>query len=164
MYHFISGYTAKVAGTESGVTEPKSTFSACFGAPFLPLHPAQYASMLGERIRKGRVNVWMVNTGWTGGCYGKGERIRLSWTRAMIGAALEGALDRVAYRPHPVFGMEMPLECPGVPATVLNPRDTWADRAAYDEQASALAAQFIHNFEKYASGVTAEIKAAGPTS
>lgn len=162
MYHFISGYTAKVAGTESGVTEPKSTFSACFGAPFLPLHPARYASMLGERIRKGRVNVWMVNTGWTGGCYGKGERIRLSWTRAMIGAALDGTLEGVAYRPHPVFGMEMPLECPGVPAAVLNPRDTWADRAAYDEQASALAAQFIHNFEKYASGVTAEIKAAGP--
>jgi phosphoenolpyruvate carboxykinase (ATP) len=162
MYHFISGYTAKVAGTENGVTEPKSTFSACFGAPFLPLHPARYAAMLGERIREGQVKVWMVNTGWTGGCYGKGERISLSWTRAMIGAALEGALDEVTYQTHPVFGMEMPLECPGVPASVLDPRNTWEDRAAYDKQASALAAQFIRNFAKYAAGVTEEIKAAGP--
>jgi phosphoenolpyruvate carboxykinase (ATP) len=162
MYHFISGYTAKVAGTENGVTEPKSTFSACFGAPFLPLHPAHYAAMLGERIRKGKVKVWMVNTGWTGGCYGKGTRICLSLTRAMIGAALDGKLDRVAYQTHPLFGMEMPLECPGVPAEVLDPRNTWTDPGAYDEQAAALAAQFIRNFAKYEDGAAPEIKAAGP--
>jgi phosphoenolpyruvate carboxykinase (ATP) len=162
MYQFISGYTAKVAGTENGVTEPKSTFSACFGAPFLPLHPAQYAALLGERIRKGRVKVWMVNTGWTGGCYGTGERIRLSWTRAMISAALEGALDIVPYQLHPVFRMEMALECPGVPDAVLDPRNTWADPGAYDNQASILADQFIRNFERYADGVTEEIRAAGP--
>ena len=162
MYQFISGYTAKIAGTESGVTEPKSTFSACFGAPFLPLHPASYATLLGERIRKGRVKVWMVNTGWTGGSYGTGARIHLAWTRAMITAALAGDLDWVTYQTHPVFRMEMPLECPGVPPEILDPRNTWADRAAYDAQAAMLAGQFIRNFEKYADGVTEEIRMAGP--
>ncbi|MEO6669941.1 MAG: phosphoenolpyruvate carboxykinase (ATP) [Ferruginibacter sp.] len=162
MYQFISGYTAKVAGTEAGVTEPKSTFSACFGAPFLPLHPGQYAEMLGKKMKEHNVNVWMINTGWSGGPYGIGSRMKLPYTRAMITAALEGKLDDVAFEAHPVFGMMMPKECPGVPAEVLNPRNTWADKAAYDTKAKELAQQFIKNFEKYASGVSAEILAAAP--
>jgi len=162
MYQFISGYTAKVAGTEAGVTEPKSTFSACFGAPFLPLHPGKYAGMLGEKMRRNRVNVWMVNTGWTGGAYGTGNRMKLGYTRAMITAALNGALDNVTYRKHPVFGMMMPENCPGVPAEILDPRSTWSDPAAYDAQAKDLALQFIQNFSKYASGVTDEILKAAP--
>ncbi len=162
MYQFISGYTAKVAGTEAGVTEPKSTFSACFGAPFLPLHPGQYAAMLGKKINENHVNVWMVNTGWSGGAYGVGSRMKLGYTRAMITAALEGKLDDVKYEPHPVFGMMMPTSCEGVPAEILNPRNTWADKAAYDAQAANLAGQFIKNFEKYASGASAEILAAAP--
>ena len=163
MYQFISGYTAKVAGTEAGVTEPKSTFSACFGAPFLPLHPAQYAEMLGKKINDTKVNVWMINTGWSGGAYGVGSRMKLGFTRAMITAALEGSLDNVSYEAHPVFGMMMPTECPGVPAEILNPRNTWADKDAYDAQAKNLAQQFIKNFEKYASGANEEILAAAPT-
>ena len=162
MYQFISGYTAKVAGTEAGVTEPKSTFSACFGAPFLPLHPGKYAAMLGQKMRDDKVNVWMVNTGWSGGCYGKGCRMKLSYTRAMITAALEGKLDGVGFEVHPVFGMQIPKSCPGVPGEILNPRSTWADPAAYDEQSRDLALQFIRNFEKYASGVTAEVLEAAP--
>lgn len=162
MYQFISGYTAKVAGTEAGVTEPKSTFSACFGAPFLPLHPGKYAGMLGEKMKKNKVNVWMINTGWSGGPYGIGHRMKLSYTRAMITAALEGSLELVGYEPHPVFGMMMPVSCPGVPTEILNPRSTWADTAAYDAKSKDLAAQFIQNFEKYASGVTEEILQAAP--
>ena len=162
MYQFISGYTAKVAGTEAGVTEPKSTFSACFGAPFLPLHPAQYAEMLGKKINSGQVNVWMINTGWSGGGYGIGSRMKLGFTRAMITAVLEGELDEATYIPHPVFGMMMPTCCPGVPAEILNPRNTWADKNAYDLQAKNLAAQFLKNFEKYASGASEEILAAAP--
>ena len=162
MYQFISGYTAKVAGTEAGVTEPKSTFSACFGAPFLPLHPAQYAEMLGKKIEETKVHVWLVNTGWSGGAYGTGHRMKLGYTRAMITAALEGKLDNVNYEAHPVFGMMMPVECPGVPAEILNPRNTWADKAAYDAMAKNLAGQFVHNFEKYASGANEEILAAAP--
>lgn len=162
MYQFISGYTAKVAGTEAGVTEPKSTFSACFGAPFLPLHPGKYAAMLGEKMRKHNVRIWLVNTGWTGGAYGVGNRMKLSYTRAMITAALEGKLDDVSYAVHPIFGMEMPESCPGAPAEILNPRNTWASADAYDEQAKKLAQQFIKNFEKYAAGVDAEILAAAP--
>ncbi len=162
MYQFISGYTAKVAGTEAGVTEPKSTFSACFGAPFLPLHPGQYAEMLGKKMTMHNVNVWMINTGWSGGPYGVGSRMKLPYTRAMITAALEGKLDNVEFEAHPVFGMMMPKECPGVPTEVLNPRNTWTDKAAYDTKAKDLAQQFIKNFEKYASGVTAEILAAAP--
>ncbi|TDX00426.1 phosphoenolpyruvate carboxykinase (ATP) [Dinghuibacter silviterrae] len=162
MYQFISGYTAKVAGTETGVTEPKTTFSACFGAPFLPLHPARYASMLGERIRTSGAKVWLINTGWTGGPYGVGERMPLHFTRAMVKAALGGALDGVPYRTHPLFGMDVPQKCPGVPNALLNPRDTWMNRSAYDEQAVKLAALFVANFAKYADGVSAEIKAAGP--
>ncbi|MES2373815.1 MAG: phosphoenolpyruvate carboxykinase (ATP) [Bacteroidota bacterium] len=162
MYQFISGYTAKVAGTEAGVTEPKSTFSACFGAPFLPLHPGKYAGMLGEKMKKHKVNVWMINTGWSGGPYGIGHRMKLSYTRAMITAALEGKLEAVSYEAHPVFGMMIPLSCPGVPAEILNPRSTWADPGAYDAKSKDLATQFVQNFEKYASGVSEEILQAAP--
>ena len=162
MYQFISGYTAKVAGTEAGVTEPKLTFSACFGAPFLPLHPGQYADMLGKKMTEHNVNVWMVNTGWSGGPYGVGQRMKLSYTRAMITAALNGDLDNAAFEQHPVFGMMMPKTCPNVPDEILNPRNTWDDKAAYDEKAKDLAQQFIRNFEKYASGVSKETLAAAP--
>ncbi len=162
MYQFISGYTAKVAGTEAGVTEPKSTFSACFGAPFLPLHPGQYAAMLGQKMKSNQVNVWMINTGWSGGSYGVGNRMKLPFTRAMITAALEGKLDTVDYESHPVFGMMMPKQCEGVPSNLLNPRNTWEDKAAYDLKAKELATQFIKNFEKYADGVNEEILAAAP--
>ncbi|MFB6455117.1 phosphoenolpyruvate carboxykinase (ATP) [Chitinophaga sp. Hz27] len=162
MYQFISGYTAKVAGTEAGVTEPKSTFSACFGAPFLPLHPAQYAQMLGEKMRKNEVNVWLINTGWTGGPYGTGSRIKLAYTRAMITAAIDGKLESVKYRATPVFGLAIPETCPNVPADILDPRNTWADKAAYDAKAASLAEQFISNFEKYAGAADKEILDAAP--
>jgi phosphoenolpyruvate carboxykinase (ATP) len=162
MYQFISGYTAKVAGTETGITEPKPTFSACFGAPFLPLHPGRYAELLGAKIRQHNVKVWMVNTGWTGGAFGKGSRIPLACTRAMITAALEGALDGVEYTPHPVFGMAMARTCPGVPAGLLDPRGTWPDPAAYDRMADEVAGWFLKNFGKYAEGVDSEILAAAP--
>lgn len=162
MYQFISGYTAKVAGTETGVTEPKPTFSACFGAPFLPLHPGKYAQMFGEKMLRHHVHVWMINTGWTGGPYGIGKRMKLNYTRAMITAALEGKLENVPYDKHPVFGMSFPKECPGVPAEILNPKNTWADPNAYDEKERFLAGLFIKNFEKYAGGVDAEVLAAGP--
>lgn len=162
MYQFISGYTAKVAGTEAGVTEPKLTFSACFGAPFLPLHPGQYADMLGKKMTEQNVNVWMVNTGWSGGPYGVGHRMKLSYTRALITAALNGSLDNVDFEQHPIFGMMMPKSCPNVPADILNPRNTWEDKAAYDAKAKDLAQQFNKNFEKYASGVSEEILAAAP--
>lgn len=162
MYQFISGYTAKIAGTEAGITEPKSTFSACFGAPFLPLHPGRYAQMLGEKLRQHNVNVWLVNTGWTGGAYGTGERIRLKYTRAMISAALKGELDKAAYKHHEVFGVAIPEACPGVPDEILDPRNTWEDKAAYDAQAQDLAEQFVRNFEKYADQVDEEILLAAP--
>jgi phosphoenolpyruvate carboxykinase (ATP) len=162
MYQFISGYTAKVAGTELGVTEPKPTFSACFGAPFLPLHPGKYAGMLGEKMRENKVNVWMVNTGWTGGTYGEGHRMKLKYTRAMITAALEGKLDNAEYKSDPVFGMAIPQACPDVPSEILTPKNTWTDKDAYDKQASHLASLFIKNFEKYTEGVTDEIRAAAP--
>ncbi len=162
MYQFISGYTAKVAGTEAGVTEPKATFSACFGAPFLPLHPGFYAEMLGKKIREHKVNVWMVNTGWSGGGYGVGKRMKLSYTRAMITAALNGELDNLEYEAHPVFGMEVPATCPNVPSEILDPKNTWADKSAYDAVAKDLASQFVTNFDKYAAGVSAEIIAAAP--
>jgi phosphoenolpyruvate carboxykinase (ATP) len=162
MYQFISGYTAKVAGTEAGVTEPKLTFSACFGAPFLPLHPGQYADMLGKKMTEHNVNVWMVNTGWSGGPYGVGHRMKLGYTRAMITAALNNDLDKVEFEQHPVFGMMMPKTCPNVPDEILNPRNTWEDKAAYDAKAKDLAQQFIKNFEKYASGVSEETLAAAP--
>jgi phosphoenolpyruvate carboxykinase (ATP) len=162
MYHFVSGYTARVAGTEAGVSEPKATFSACFGAPFLPLHAGRYAEMLGQRMREHRTNVWLINTGWTGGPYGTGRRINLAYTRAMIAAVLHNRLERVDYETHPVFGLHMPKICPGVPFTLLNPRYTWANREAYDRQANMLAGLFRQNFEKYASGVPAEVIMASP--
>ncbi len=162
MYQFISGYTAKVAGTEAGVKEPQATFSACFGAPFLPLHPGYYAKMLGEKMKEHNVNVWMINTGWSGGAYGVGSRMKLSYTRAMITAALNGELDDVEYEVHPVFGMMMPKTCTDVPQNILHPRYTWADRTAYDSTAKQLAELFVKNFEKYAAGVNAEILAAAP--
>jgi phosphoenolpyruvate carboxykinase (ATP) len=162
MYQFISGYTAKVAGTETGVTEPKPTFSACFGAPFLPLHPGKYAHMLGDKMQEHKVNVWLINTGWTGGAYGEGHRMKLPFTRAMITAALEGALNKVEFETHPVFGMAIPKECPNVPADILNPKNTWQDKDAYDEKAKYLAGLFIKNFEKYSSGVSPEVIASAP--
>jgi len=162
MYQFVCGYTAKVAGTEAGVIEPTSTFSACFGAPFLPLHPVQYAEMLGKKIREQKVNVWMINTGWSGGSYGIGSRIKLPYTRAMITAALEGELDNVEYEAHPIFGMMMPKECPNVPSEILNPRNTWADKNEYDIKAKDLAEQFIKNFSKYSSAAGKETLSAAP--
>jgi len=163
MYHFVSGYTAKVAGTERGVTEPKETFSACFGAPFLPLHPHVYAEMLGERIAQHGVQCWMVNTGWTGGPFGVGYRMRLSHTRAMIRAALSGELDRVPVRREPVFGFDVPQHVPGgVPDDVLDPRRTWTDPSAYDAQATRLAGLFRKNFEQFAERVHAAVREAGP--
>lgn len=162
MYHFISGYTAKVAGTERGVTEPKATFSACFGAPFMPLHPAVYAKLLGENMSTHGATCWLVNTGWSGGPYGEGERMAIQYSRALLRAALGGELADVATKPDPVFGFEVPAECPGVPSEILNPRSTWASPEAYDEKASALAEMFQQNFEQFAEGSTPEIGAAGP--
>jgi len=162
MYQFISGYTAKVAGTEAGVTEPQTAFSACFGAPFLPLHPAKYAEMLGKKMDEGNVNVWLVNTGWSGGEYGTGSRIKLSYTRAMITAALEGKLNDVDYSCHEVFGLNFPSRCEGVPNEILNPRNTWADKNSYDEKAKDLAEKFIKNFEQFEEYASAEIMSASP--
>ena len=162
MYHFLSGYTARVAGTEKGVTEPKATFSACFGAPFLPLNPGVYARLLGARIASHRVQVWLVNTGWTGGPAGVGSRMRIAHTRAMITAALTGELDSVKYQRHPIFNLDMPATCPGVPDDVLDPRTTWADKAQYDRDATTLAQMFIANFRTLEHDGTADVKAAGP--
>lgn len=163
MYHFISGYTAKVAGTEAGVTEPQATFSACFGKAFLPLHPGQYANLLGTKLKANPdVNVWLVNTGWSGGGYGEGKRMKLSYTRAMLSAALNGELNEVAYVEHPVFGIQVPQSCPDVPDEILNPGNTWADSHAYDAKANHLAGLFVKNFEQYASGVSQEILSAAP--
>jgi phosphoenolpyruvate carboxykinase (ATP) len=162
MYQFISGYTAKIAGTETGITEPKATFSACFGAPFLPLHPGRYAALLGEKLSGSNINVWMINTGWSGGAYGTGKRIDLAWSRAMITAALAGKLDTVPYTANPIFGMLIPQTCPGVPSTILDPANTWADKGAYLLKAKELAKLFINNFEQYKGGVTRDILNAGP--
>jgi phosphoenolpyruvate carboxykinase (ATP) len=161
-YHFISGYTAKLAGTEVGVKEPQATFSACFGAPFMPRHPGEYAAMLAERLHEHGVRAWLVNTGWTGGPYGTGERMNINHTRSMVRAALSGALDDVEFELDPVFGVEVPRTCPDVPSGVLRPRATWADGAAYDRQAGALARMFVENFAAYADGVSDAVRAAGP--
>ncbi len=163
MYHFLSGYTAKVAGTERGVDEPKATFSACFGAPFLPRHPTVYAELLGRKLRETNATVWLVNTGWTAGPYGVGHRMELGHTRAMVRAALAGRLDNVDTEPDPVFGVHVPTSVPDVPDEVLAPRGTWDDPAAYDAQAEKLAGMFRKNFEKYAAEAADEVKAAGPT-
>jgi len=162
MYHFLSGYTAKVAGTERGVTEPKATFSTCFGAPFLPLPASTYARMLGEKIERHNAQCWLVNTGWTGGPYGVGSRMKLAYTRTMVDAAISGKLDGVETRQDPIFGLHVPVSVPGVPDEVLMPRQTWADPAAYDEQAKKLAAMFRENFEKFAADVSEAVRAAGP--
>ncbi len=162
MYHFISGYTAKVAGTEAGVTEPQTAFSACFGAPFLPLHPTKYAEMLGAKIAESDVKVWLINTGWSGGEYGTGSRIKLKYTRAMITAALEGKLDNVEYTTHDVFGLAMPNKCENVPTEILSPKNTWADKAAYDAKANSLATKFVANFKQFESAANEEIMAAAP--
>jgi phosphoenolpyruvate carboxykinase (ATP) len=162
MFHFISGYTAKVAGTEVGVKEPVPTFSACFGAPFMPLHPTQYAEMLGKKMKENRVNVWLVNTGWSGGKYGVGKRMKLPLTRAMITAALDGDLENVKYEAHPFFGVLVPQSCPQVPSEILNPRNTWASKEAYDTQANHLAELFLHNFETFKEFANEEIMSGAP--
>ncbi len=162
MYHFLSGYTAKVAGTERGVTEPKATFSACFGAPFLPLQPGVYAEMLGERLERLGAKVWLVNTGWTGGPYGVGERIGIGHTRRMVRAALSGELEGVETRTDPVFGLAVPARIEGVPDALLTPRKTWDDPEAYDRQAQELARMFRDNFAKYAEQVSDAVRDAGP--
>jgi phosphoenolpyruvate carboxykinase (ATP) len=162
MYHFLSGYTAKVAGTERGVTEPQATFSTCFGAPFMVLHPGVYADLLGRKMTEHRANCWLVNTGWSGGPYGTGARMKISYTRAMIRAILGGSLAEVETRPDPVFGVGVPLSCPEVPTEVLQPRNTWADREAYDEKARDLARLFNENFRKYEAGVSEAVRAAAP--
>lgn len=161
MYHFLSGYTSKLAGTERGITEPQATFSACFGAPFLPLPPATYATMLGEKIDQYNTNVFLINTGWTGGSYGVGSRIKLSYTRAMVHAALEGELNNVETIKDDIFGLDIPAHVAGVPDEVLVPKNTWDDQSAYEEQAKALARKFHDNFRKF-SDVSADIAAAGP--
>ena len=162
MYHFISGYTAKVAGTEVGVTEPEATFSACFGAAFLVLHPTKYAEMLAEKMKAHGSQAWLVNTGWTGGAYGVGERMKLSHTRAIIDAIHSGELERVPTQVDPIFGLEVPASCPGCSSEILNPKTTWEDPAAYDETAKKLASLFHGNFEKYAEVASNDIKNAGP--
>jgi phosphoenolpyruvate carboxykinase (ATP) len=162
MYHFISGYTAKVAGTERGVTEPQATFSACFGAPFMPLHPTVYAELLAEKIRKHNANVWLVNTGWTGGMYGTGSRMKLSHTRKMLTEAIAGNLDNVEYAVEPVFGLQIPQKIDGVPESVLQPKNTWTDKTAYDKKAAELANMFKKNFEKFADQASEELLKAGP--
>ena len=165
MYHFISGYTAKVAGTEAGVTEPEATFSACFGEAFLALHPGKYAEMLGQKLAANPdVNVWLVNTGWSGGSYGVGSRMSLKYTRAMIKAAMNGELADVDYVSHKVFGLSYPTTCPGVPSELLNARSTWTNKEEYDSTANKLADLFDNNFKKFSSGVSAEIKAAAPAA
>lgn len=162
MYHFISGYTAKVAGTEVGIKEPTLTFSACFGKAFLPLHPTKYAELLGKKLKENKVNVWLINTGWTGGAFGTGTRMKLSYTRSMIAAAINGLLDKVRYETLPIFALSIPTGCPNVPDEILNPRNTWKDKSAYDAKAAVLASSFINNFEQFAKAANAEIMEAAP--
>jgi phosphoenolpyruvate carboxykinase (ATP) len=162
MYHFLAGYTAKVAGTEKGVVEPQATFSTCFGAPFMALHPTVYARLLGEKIKKHQVQCWLVNTGWTGGAYGVGHRMEIGYTRAMINAALDGSLDEASFEPDPIFGVQVPAACCDVPDKVLRPRNTWEDKTAYDQQARKLAHMFIDNFRQFEDMVDEDIRAAGP--
>jgi len=164
MYHFISGYTAKVAGTERGVKEPQATFSACFGAPFMVLHPSRYAELLAEKIKKHNVDCWLINTGWSGGPYGEGHRMAIKHTRAMVNAALDGSLSKVEFVTDPVFGIQVPTSCPGVPEEVLNPRNTWKDKEAYDKKAQHLAQLFVENFKQFEEGTPPEVIQAGPKS
>ncbi len=162
LYHFISGYTAKVAGTEKGVKEPTSTFSTCFGGPFMPLHPSVYAELLKKKIQKHKVNCWLVNTGWIGGPYGVGSRISIKYTRALLNAALDGKLAKAKFVTDPVFGFQIPTACAGVPANILNPQKTWKDKKAYMEKYMALAKSFVENFKKYEAGCSKAILAAAP--
>ncbi|MCA9734074.1 MAG: phosphoenolpyruvate carboxykinase (ATP) [Deferribacteres bacterium] len=162
MYQFLLGYTAKVAGTERGVTEPQATFSTCFGAPFMPLHPSRYAELLGQKINEHNATCWLVNTGWTGGPYGEGQRISIKYTRALLNAALQGTLKDVEFEKDPYFGLSVPKSCAGVPAEVLMPKNTWKDKDAYDQKARNLAGLFIENFKKYEDKTSDEIKNAGP--
>jgi phosphoenolpyruvate carboxykinase (ATP) len=162
MYHFISGYTAKVAGTEVGVTEPQATFSPCFGGPFLVWHPMKYASLLAEKMQRHRSNVWLVNTGWSGGAYGVGKRMKLELTRAIIDAIHSGHLATAGTTPDPVFGVGVVTECPGVPREVLIPCEAWGDKGAYDTTAGKLAHLFQDNFRRYEDKVADDVKEAGP--
>ncbi|MEM6395991.1 MAG: phosphoenolpyruvate carboxykinase (ATP) [Bacteroidota bacterium] len=167
MYHFISGYTAKIAGTEAGITEPQATFSACFGAPFIPLHPTKYADMLGNKLKEAEeegnpISVWLVNTGWTGGAFGEGSRIELTFTRAMIKAALTGELDKIDFAEEPNFGLSIPTRCPDVPNAILRPRDTWRNEENYDKQAQMLADLFKSNFKKFEDQADEGVRNAGP--
>ncbi|TKC05162.1 phosphoenolpyruvate carboxykinase (ATP) [Pedobacter frigoris] len=162
MFHFISGYTAKVAGTEAGVTEPQVTFSACFGKAFLPLHPTRYAELLGKKMQEHDVNVWLVNTGWSGGAYGVGQRMKLSYTRAMITAALRGELENVEFIADPIFGLSMPVSCPNVPSEILNPRNTWSDQQKYDNKANELSLAFVTNFKQFEEYASEEMLASLP--
>ena len=161
-YHFLSGYTAKVAGTEAGVTEPEATFSACFASPFLPLAPTRYAQMLHDRLRKHQATVWLVNTGWSGGVYGQGSRIKLAYTRALVRAALSGALDGVALTPDPTFGVLVPASCPDVPIDILQPRNAWKNPAEYDSRARHLARLFHDNFHQFTADAGDDVRQAGP--
>jgi phosphoenolpyruvate carboxykinase (ATP) len=162
MYHFLSGYTAKVAGTEKGVTEPQTTFSTCFGAPFMPLAPTVYAELFGRKITEHNVHTWLVNTGWSGGAYGVGSRMKIAHTRAMIHAALNGHLTKVPMEADSIFGFHVPVSCPDVPTEVLNPRNTWGDKAAYDAKAGELAEKFKKNFVQFAGSASREVGNAGP--
>lgn len=164
VYHFLSGYTSKLAGTERGITEPEATFSTCFGSPFLPLSPLVYAKLLGEKIERYDTKVFLINTGWSGGSYGVGKRMSIPYTRAMVTAAIEGLLETVDYELDPVFNVHIPLSCPGVPSEVLKPRNTWQDKEAYDRQAGDLAKRFVKNFTKFSDNMPEEIIAAGPKS
>jgi phosphoenolpyruvate carboxykinase (ATP) len=162
MYHFISGYTAKVAGTEKGVTEPSATFSACFGAPFMIRHPYVYAKLLEEKIKEHSSKCWLVNTGWTGGPYGVGSRMKIGYTRALLNAAISGELDNVEMKVDPVFGIEVPVSAPGVPGDILDPRNTWPEPKDYDAQAAKLARLFHDNFEKFKDLAPDNVVSAGP--
>jgi phosphoenolpyruvate carboxykinase (ATP) len=162
MYHFLSGYTARVAGTEIGVTEPSATFSTCFGAPFMPRHPSVYGNLLKERIAKGGVSCWLVNTGWTGGAYGTGNRMPIKATRALLNAALDGSLQNAEFRKDPNFGFEVPVSVPGVDSAILDPRSTWTDKAAYDATAKKLVSQFIDNFAQFADHVDEGVRQSAP--
>jgi phosphoenolpyruvate carboxykinase (ATP) len=162
MYHFLSGYTAKVAGTEIGVTEPQATFSTCFGAPFMPRHPSVYGNLLKERIAEGGVDCWLVNTGWTGGKYGVGKRMPIKETRALLNAALDGSLKNVEFRKDPNFGFEVPVAVPGVEHSILDPRSTWSDPAEYDAMAAKLVDLFVENFAQFADQVDEGVRQAAP--
>ena len=162
MYHFISGYTAKVAGTEKGITEPTATFSACFGAPFMMRHPSVYAQLLADKIEKHGAKCWLVNTGWTGGAYGVGSRMKIEHTRALLNAALDGSLDEAAMQTDPIFGFQVPSEAPGIPREILNPRSSWSNPSDYDAQAKKLALLFRENFNQFKDQSPESVQAAGP--